>query len=312
MSGVAAVSVDLDSLRHYCRIHSLPDGTLDSRADNLVYELAIPRFCELFARLKISGTFFAVGEDLQNAPAADALRRASAAGHEIGNHSQSHDFHLTRLTPPQIESEVSDGARSIERVIGQKPVGFRAPGYALSPSLYRAICEGGYLYDSSAFPAAPYYLAKAIVMAGLAVRGKPSRAILDDPAVLGAPRGPYLPDHQHPYRRGTGPVLELPMATTRWTRFPFIGTFVAAFPSAISRRLYLSAREPAFFNFELHGLDLLDQNDGIPSALVSRQRDLRILRASKLRRLETALEWIREDYQVVPLREAAVRLRESA
>ena len=53
----------------------------------------------------------------------------------------------------------------------------------LTPALYRAICLRGYRYDSSTYPAAPYWAAKALVMGALSLLRRPSRAILDRPAV---------------------------------------------------------------------------------------------------------------------------------
>ena len=76
---------------------------------------------------------------------------------------------------------------------GRPPQGFRAPGYTLTGALLRALDAQGYRYDASAFPAAPYWAVKATVMGALAALGRESRAILDRPKVLTAPRLPYWP-----------------------------------------------------------------------------------------------------------------------
>ncbi|MGA9525140.1 MAG: polysaccharide deacetylase family protein [Myxococcaceae bacterium] len=306
---LASISVDLDSLPHYCRIHGLDEGILDDRARRLVYERAIPRYLELFDRLGIRGTFFAIGQDLSEPSAVSMLRQAHLAGVEIGNHSFSHDYALTRLPAGRIREEVLRGDEAIEQAIGQRPSGFRAPGYTLNAALYRVLEERGYAYDSSTFPAAPYYLAKAGVMGALQLAGRPSRAILDSPRVLTAPRRVYRPDPNAPYRPGNGEVLELPIAVAPVSRFPFIGTFAVALPGTVVRAAYLPLRSEPFFNFELHGVDVLDQTDGIPEALVLRQRDLRIPAARKMARLTRIFGWLRRDFDVVTLAEAARRLR---
>lgn len=305
---LASISVDLDSLTHYCRIHGLSEALLDERARGLVYSTAVPRFRELLASLGIPGTFFAIGEDLRDAGAASALREAHAAGIEVGNHSYSHDYALSRRAPESIEEDVARGEEAILAATGERPVGFRAPGYTLSAELYAATVARGYRYGSSAFPAAPYYAAKASVMGALALLRRPSRAVLDSPRVLLAPRTPYRPDPSQPYRRGQGPVLELPMTVTPRVRFPFIGTFAATLPLSFIRAAYRACREDAFFNFELHGVDVLDARDGIPEALVRQQRDLRVSSEQKLERLRTVFQWLRADYDVVTLRDAAARL----
>src|SRR5205823_1932247 len=117
-------------------------------------------------------------------------------------------------------AEVDGGAEAIRRAVGTTPVSFRAPGYTLSPALFRGLERRGYQYDSSVFPAAPNYLAKAAVMLALRGLGRRSGAVLDSPAVLGAPLQPYLPDPDRHYRRGTSRVMERPIAVPPWARFP--------------------------------------------------------------------------------------------
>ncbi len=307
-SRLAALSVDLDTLPHYCRIHGLPESLLDERARELVYAVAVPRLRELWASLGVPGTFFAIGEDVAQPQAARALREASDAGVEVASHSFTHDYALTRRTPEVIREDLRRADEALRAATGTAPVGFRAPGYTLSAALYAATVERGYRYGSSAFPAAPYYAAKAAVMGGLALLGRPSRAVLDTPRVLLAPREPYRPDPASPYRRGKGTVLELPMAVTPGVRFPFIGTFATTLPLPVVRTLYRACRADAFFNFELHAVDVLGEEDGIPPELVRQQRDLRVPAARKLERLRTVFGWLKADYDVVTLRDAATQL----
>lgn len=305
---LASISVDLDSLHHYCRIHGLSESVLDARARGLVYSTAVPRFRELLRAVGAPGTFFAIGEDLADPGASTALRESHAAGIEVANHSFSHDYALTRRAPESIRDELARGEEAILAATGVRPVGFRAPGYTLNAALYAATAERGYLYGSSTFPAAPYYAAKAAVMGTLAVVGRPSRSILDSPRVLLAPRMPYRPDPEQPYRRGTGPVLELPMTVTPGVRFPFIGTFVATLPLPAVRAAWRACRGDAFFNFELHAVDVLDATDGIPEKLVRQQRDLRVPSARKMERLAEIFRWLKADADVVTLRVAAEQL----
>ncbi len=305
---LASISVDLDSLHHYCRIHGVPETVLDARARGLVYSTAVRRFQELLGAVGVPGTFFAIGEDLADADAAAALRQSQAAGIEVANHSFSHDYALTRRAPESIVEDLARGEEAILAATGVRPVGFRAPGYTLNAALYEATVERGYLYGSSVFPAAPYYAAKATVMGALALLGRPSRSVLDSPRVLLAPRTPYRPDPARPYNRGRGAVLELPMTVTPGVRFPLIGTFAATLPLPAIRAAWATCRGDAFFNFELHAIDVLDATDGIPPELVRQQRDLRVSATRKMERLETLFRWLRDERDVVTLRTAAERL----
>ena len=303
---LASISVDLDSLPHYCRIHGLPESLLDAEARTLIHRVAVPRFRDLLASVGAPGTFFAIGEDLESDPgAAQGMRQAHAAGIEVASHSHAHDYALTRRGPTAIAEDLARADAAILRATGVRPAGFRAPGYTLNADLYAATVAQGYRYGSSAFPAAPYYAAKAAVMGALAAMGRPSRSVLDTPRVLLAPRVPYRPDPARPYRRGTGAVVELPMTVTPLVRFPFIGTFATTLPRGTMRAAYRACRADAFFNFELHGVDVLDAADGIPPELVRQQRDLRVSAAKKQERLRSIFQWLKDDFDVVTLRDAA-------
>ncbi|MHB8874758.1 MAG: polysaccharide deacetylase family protein [Myxococcaceae bacterium] len=303
---LASVSVDLDSLPYYYRIHGLDEGVLDARARRLVYSTALPRLLEVFGRAGVPSTLFAIGEDLSDGECAGALSKA-AAGHEVASHSHRHDYALSRLPEEEIARDLSLADAAILRCTGRLPEGFRAPGYTLSAPLYRALCARGYRYGSSAFGAAPYYLAKAMVMGALQLWGRPSRAVLDSPGVMLAPRVPYRPDPQHPYRRGDGPVLELPVAVTPLSRFPFIGTFALTLPRPVVRGLYRTLRGDRLLNLELHGIDALDESDGVPPALCRVQPEQKVSASQRLLRLEELLRWLKEDFEVCTLAAAARR-----
>ena len=58
-SKLASISVDVDSLHHYLRIH----GNAAADPDRTVWKVAMPRFRELFHEHDISATFFVVGEE---------------------------------------------------------------------------------------------------------------------------------------------------------------------------------------------------------------------------------------------------------
>jgi hypothetical protein len=303
---LASLSIDLDALEHYHRIHGLPEP---SPGEDPVYGKAVERFGELCARLGVRGTAFCVGRNLEHPRAAAAVRRLAEGGHEIANHSFSHDYALSHRSPVEIAAELRGGADAIARVTGRPPVGFRAPGYTLSPALLSALAADGYRYDSSAFPALPYYLGKAAVMGVLALTRRPSRAVLDRPRVLLAPRTPYHPRPDEPYARGAPPaalpILELPV-TTGLLGFPLIGTFIATFPHWALRALALGTGRLPLFDLELHGIDLLDASEVSP-ALAARQRDLAVPAAKKTARIEAFVRRL-ADREWVTLAEAAERL----
>jgi hypothetical protein len=202
--------------------------------------------------------------------------------------------------------EIDRAHAAIAAVCGRPPVGFRAPGYEISAELIDLLCQRGYRYDSSTFPAIPYYLAKATVMGLIRLAGRRSGSILGSPAVLRAPRTPYRPAAGSPYRRGDLPIVELPIAVTPWLRLHVIGTTLVIAPEWLRRRLTAAALAARFFNLELHGIDLADaEADGIPARLVAKQPDLRVPLARKLAALDATLNEARsQNVRFLPLQDA--------
>jgi peptidoglycan/xylan/chitin deacetylase (PgdA/CDA1 family) len=323
-----AISVDLDGIACYYRIHGL--GAPPAELEHVVLERALPRAARLFAARGIRATWFVVGRDADadaapapaaaaapaaNRAAADrAARQANAArlgelaarGDELGNHSYSHPYELARLGAADVAAELDGCDRVLRAITGQPPRGFRAPGYDLSPAMLDHLARLGYRYDSSLFPAPGYYAAKAVVMAALAAVGRPSGAVLTNPRALAAPPTPYRPAMTAPWRRGQAPLVELPIAVTPWLRIPAIGTSLLVAPAALRRRIVAAMARRPFWNFELHGIDFADaEHDGIPGDLVARQPDLRIPIADKLARLEHLLDDIAAHWTLITLAEAA-------
>ena len=210
MKRLACVTIDLDGLSHYAAIHAMPEGTLPASAEDLVDRVAIDRFLELCGNQQVPGTLFAIGNDLRDHGKA-SLRRAVENGHEVGNHTFWHRYALWQKGLSDVATDISRGADALEAATGVRPRGFRAPGYTFTAEMYRALVEQKYAYGSSVFPAAPYYVAKAVVLALQNLVGRQSASSLDRPRVLTAPLEPYRPDPAEPYRKGDGAVVELPI-----------------------------------------------------------------------------------------------------
>ena len=310
----AAVSIDLDGIGCYYRIHAL--GPHPGELEHVILERALPRAAALFAARGIRVTWFVIGRDADGDAALPdrAVRAANAqrlatlakAGDELGNHSYSHPYELARLAAKDVDAEITGGDRVLRAITGNAPRGFRAPGYDVSPAMLDVLARLGYRYDSSIFPAPGYYTAKAAVMAALAVAGRPSGAVMTNPRALAAPADPYRPAMTAPWRRGQAPLVELPVAVTPWTRLPAIGTSLLVAPSWVRARIVSAMTRRAFWNLELHGIDFADaEQDGIPGELVERQPDLKLPIAEKLDRLDRLLDDIVARWDVITLARAA-------
>jgi len=160
-----AISVDLDGLPCYYRIHGL--GPPPAELEHVILERALPRAASFFAKRGVAVTWFVVGRDADaDAVLVDrATRVANAArlraladhGHELGNHSYSHPYDLARLSAAEIDDEIAGCDRVLRAITGENPRGFRAPGYDVSPAMLDSLAKRGYRYDSSIFPAPGYF-----------------------------------------------------------------------------------------------------------------------------------------------------------
>ncbi len=303
---LCSISVDLDPLTAYYKIHGLGDPPRLLRYT--ILRNALPRFEELFAEADVPATFFVVGQELERSEEAQILRRMVDAGHELANHTYTHPYDLNLLPEQVIDAEVRRGHDAIANLVGKEhaPTGFRSPGYGINARVLEVLCNHGYRYDSSMFPSPPYYMAKIAVIAGMALRGRHSRSIIGDPRTQLCPPDPYRPDVERPWARGQAPLVELPVAVLPLSRIPAIGTLVATSPSWMRRFLLRGMERRPFFNFELHGIDLADAvADRIPTELAGRQPDLRVPFADKRRIFVETIQELKASYRFVTLSETA-------
>jgi hypothetical protein len=101
--------------------------------------------------------------------------------------------------------------------------------------------------------------------------------------------------------------LELPIQVTRGPRLPFIGTSVTMGGPLVAEQLARAVIGEPLVNLELHGIDVLDQSDGLID-LAKHQRDLRIGWSKKLDAIDAAVALLRnKGYATVRLDELAAQ-----
>lgn len=167
---------------------------------------------DMLARYGVSGTFFTLGWVGSKHP--DIVRRIARAGHEVASHGWWHT-RVTMTTPEQFREDVRSSKRLLEDLCGQPVIGYRAPSFSIVPGREWALdilVEEGYRYDSSLFP---------IRRSG-----------------YGYPGAPAVP---HVLRRPSGPLYEIPPATTviAGVRIPAAGGgYLRQFPFGLIRRAF--------------------------------------------------------------------------
>jgi peptidoglycan-N-acetylglucosamine deacetylase len=272
-----ALSIDLDGPSEYARLHGLDETGADPA---LAYGAPLTRFAELCESAGGRGSVFAIGRDVHG-DNARTLRELAGMGFDIGSHSFSHDYGLSRRAAAVMHHEVVRGRDAVGEATGQAPRGFRAPGHHLSAALLDAIEAAGFAYDSSVLPSPPYYVAKAAVLGAYALLGRASAAMLGSPRVALAPRLPYRPGRD-PYAAGHRQLVELPISVATVLGLPATGAALVLAPPPLRHLMVEALAELELVVLNLHALDLADPT-ALPPALAARQPELRTSWAERQR-----------------------------
>ncbi len=327
---IASLSLDLDNKWSYMKTHG--DAGWESFPSYL--DVVVPRFLEFLEQRDLKITVFVVGQDAALEKNHDALASISAAGHEIGNHSFHHEPWLHLYSREQINDELAHAEEHIERVTGERPIGFRGPGFSLSPDVLRVLADRGYQYDCSTFPTFLGPLARLyyFLTARLDEQQKQERKKLFGTMGEGfRPLRPYAWDlngavprivsvkseiaaisHQ-PSAVGRTGLLEIPVTTMPWFKVPMHVSYLL-YLDQFSRPLAMTYWRMALTlcrlsgvapSLLLHPLDFLGRDD---------DRDLDFfpaMRSPSARKVELVGKVIDEmarHYQIVPMREHAASL----
>ncbi len=256
---LASVSLDVDNLWSYMKTHGEPGWEeYPSYLDDF-----IPPVLEALDRAGLKITFFLVGLDAAAAANRGVLRSITAAGHEVGNHSFHHEPWLHLYTRDQMESEIQRAEDAIGEATGQRPLGFRGPGFSWSRDLLEILQARGYLYDASTLPTFLGPLARAYYFwtAKLTPEQRAQRKTL-----FGSFKDGFRPVKPYHWELPQGrTLLEIPVTTIPVVKTPFHlsyllylsrfseGLMVAYLQTALAA-CRATGTEPSFL---LHPLDLL-------------------------------------------------------
>lgn len=303
---IASLSLDLDNQWSYMKIHGDPGWEEFPSYLNLV----VPRVLDFLSQRQLTITFFIVGQDAALTKNQAAIRSIAAAGHEIGNHSFHHESWLHLYAEADIEQEIRQAEDQIQQVTGQRPIGFRGPGYSFSPAVLRVLAQRGYHYDASTFPTflGPIARAYYFMTSNLSRAERQKRK-----ALFGSFKDGFQPLNPYRWRlpesaaRGTDPALvEMPVTTLPIFKVPIHFSYV----------LYLSVFSPGlallYFRFALwlckltrtqpslllHPLDFLGREDVPELAFFP---GMSLLSDQKLAVLGRAIDLLAAQFTVLPV-----------
>ena len=107
----------------------------------------LPKVLELLEKHEIMTTFFVPGWIVDRYP--DRVWAIHDAGHEIAHHGYMHEFPQFIGSAEEEETLLIKGIKSIKNLIGERPFGYRAPGWEFSPHTMSLLNKHGFLYSSN-------------------------------------------------------------------------------------------------------------------------------------------------------------------
>ena len=300
---VLTVQVDVDTQKNLLAFYGFKGPA--EYTDHTVYRLALGRFAELFGALGLRATFFVIGEDLDHESNREIVRQLHAAGHEIANHTHTHQYNFSRLTRQQKRREIAQAGQLIEQATGHKPEGFRAPGYDVDRDVLEILLELGYRYDSSVMPSLlnlPFKLVQTLMSKNHNFSGYGSMALSF------ASNHSYRPDLEAIWREtSTGPLWEMPVSCVPYLRLPFYGNF-NLFTGDTLFRLSSALAWGSDCNYVFHAVELLDPSEIDPR--LHRHPNARLPLREKISRCRGFLQRLMQGRRVMLSREFAAELND--
>jgi hypothetical protein len=303
---IASLSLDLDNKWSYMKTH----GDAGWQSFPSYFDVLVPRVLEFLDGLRLTITFFAVGQDAALEKNRDAFRAIAAAGHEIGNHSFNHEPWLNLYSEQEMEEELSKAEEAIVKATGQAPVGFRGPGFSLSAVSLASLSRRGYLYDASTFPTYIGPLARLyyFLTSNLSPEERRKRQ-----ALYGRVRDGMKPVWPYTWSINDRSLLEIPVTTMPLFKFPFHVSYLI-YLRAYSETLALLYFRTALLLCDLthtgpsllmHPLDFLGRDDESDLTFFP---GMGLPGKTKLEFVRKVLDLFLDRYTVLPLREHAMAL----
>jgi hypothetical protein len=295
--------LDLDNEWSYLKTHGDPGW----EAFPSYLAALVPRVLTFFQARRLTISVFVVGQDAARSTNREMLQALATAGHEIGNHSFHHDPWMERYPAAEVEREILRAEEHIERATGQKPIGYRGPGFSLSGAALRVLTRRGYLYDASTFPTFIMPLARAyyFLTARLSEEEKELRQQLGGTLAAGwRPLKPYR------WQVEGRTLLEIPVTTMPWFKIPIHASYLmclATISPYLAMRYFDAALLLCRFtqtppSLLLHPTDWLGRDDHHRLAFFP---GMRLAWEQKEEVLNQVLTRLASAYTVVPLREQA-------
>lgn len=119
----------------------------------VAYDRLLDELLEELDQVGLKATFFCVGKLASDFP--QVIRRIDNAGHEIGCHSNTHQW-LNKMTYQEAFEDTKNAVDALEQCIGKKVLSYRAPAFTIGSNnkwAFEVLAANGITRDASVFPA---------------------------------------------------------------------------------------------------------------------------------------------------------------
>jgi peptidoglycan-N-acetylglucosamine deacetylase len=224
-------------------------NTLRDKTGEKVLREGMPILLDIYAKFGVKSTFYFTGYIAKLFP--EVVKMILHDGHEVASHGKSHlkENGFDVMPFDRQKRHLIETKKLLEDISGQEVISFRAPALRVNNETTRALIEAGYKIDSSvASQRFDFFL---------------SFGGIKKLNWFFAPRLPYLTDSNNIFKKGSGPIIEVPLSALF---FPYVGTTMRVFPwlTTIQRKgIHL---ETAYLNgkpvvFDIHPNEFIDESD---------------------------------------------------
>lgn len=303
---IASLSLDLDDEWTYMKTHG--DAGWEEYPSYLSY--AVPRILDVLDEHDLKITFFIVAQDAAFAYNHEVLRMIPQRGHEVGNHTFHHDPWLHLYSEEQVHEELSRAEHYIHEATGERPIGFRGPGFSFSDTVLKVLAERGYQYDGSTFPNILNPLARQyfLMTSNLSKEERETRK-----GLFGSWKDGLRPNKPYTWQTQGKDLLEIPVTTMPLFKVPihasyilFLGTYSKALALAYWKTALtmckLAGVQPSIL---LHPLDFIGNDD---TERLSFFPAMRVPAQQKIELMHDVFRLMKQRYEVLPMRDHAERL----
>ena len=229
--------------------HSIWYNCLRDETGERVLKQGMPILLQLYANWDIKSTFFFTGYIAEKFP--EVVKMILPYGHEVGSHGYSHEVdHAFDVLPRQTQIDhLRRSKELLENISNQEVISFRAPALRINSDTPIALAESGFRIDSS--------VASQRFDMFLSFGG------LNKLKWLSAPRLPYNANEKNLFKKGDGPIIEVPLTAFI---FPYVGTTMRIFPRLTKIQRWILNIETTINHkpmvFDIHPNEFLNEENG--------------------------------------------------